>query len=152
TVLLSVWHGQRAKTERPLTGDTVVANHESPPSKIETPPTGKATPPVAKTEGPPSGTETPTAKVETPQPTTETAPITVTTPPAKAAKVETAKAETPSSKAAPPAAGDHTEIDSTPPGAVLFIDGEEKGTTPAQLELASGDHKLVVAAEGYKLR
>lgn len=44
-----------------------------------------------------------------------------------------------------------TRVSSTPPGAQLFVDGEPRGTTPATLELAAGDHRVVVAADGLQL-
>lgn len=44
-----------------------------------------------------------------------------------------------------------TKLTSTPPGAELYIDGERRGTTPQRLELAAGEHRVVVAAEGMTL-
>ena len=44
-----------------------------------------------------------------------------------------------------------TKVTSTPPGAALYIDGEPRGTTPQRLELAAGEHRVVVAAEGMTL-
>lgn len=51
------------------------------------------------------------------------------------------------------AAGDaHAfEIATTPAGATVFVDGEDKGATPLRLDVAPGKHKLVIAAEGQKL-
>ncbi|MDB4969182.1 MAG: serine/threonine protein kinase [Myxococcales bacterium] len=43
------------------------------------------------------------------------------------------------------------EVVTTPAGAALFVDGEPRGTTPAQLSVAAGAHKLVIAGEGQKL-
>jgi serine/threonine protein kinase len=48
-------------------------------------------------------------------------------------------------------AGGNFAITSEPAGAALFVDGEPRGSTPAQLTLAPGAHKLVVAAEHHKL-
>lgn len=42
-------------------------------------------------------------------------------------------------------------ITSTPDAAAVFVDGEPRGTTPAALELATGEHQLVVVGEGEKL-
>jgi hypothetical protein len=39
----------------------------------------------------------------------------------------------------------------TPEGATVFVDGEQKGTTPAQIAVAPGKHALVVLAEGQKM-
>ncbi len=40
---------------------------------------------------------------------------------------------------------------STPDGAALFVDGENKGTTPAQIAVAPGRHKLIVLGEGQRM-
>jgi serine/threonine protein kinase len=42
-------------------------------------------------------------------------------------------------------------VASTPDGATVFVDGEAKGTTPAQVAVAPGRHKLVVLGEGQKM-
>jgi hypothetical protein len=42
-------------------------------------------------------------------------------------------------------------IESTPPGATVFVDGEPRGTTPVRLTIANGSHNLVVAEEHQKL-
>jgi serine/threonine protein kinase len=44
-----------------------------------------------------------------------------------------------------------TKVSSTPPGAQLFVDGEERGVTPQALTLPAGEHRVVVAAEGLAL-
>ena len=38
-------------------------------------------------------------------------------------------------------------VASTPDGASVFVDGEAKGTTPAQVAVAPGRHQLVVLGE-----
>ncbi|HWE29916.1 MAG TPA: PEGA domain-containing protein [Polyangia bacterium] len=48
-------------------------------------------------------------------------------------------------------AGASFGVTSVPAGAAVFVDGEARGTTPAQLTLTPGTHKLVVAAEHHKL-
>jgi PEGA domain/Tetratricopeptide repeat len=43
-------------------------------------------------------------------------------------------------------------VESTPPGAKVFIDSEaagQRGVTPMQLSLSIGRHKIIVTAEGY---
>ncbi|HEX6839187.1 MAG TPA: protein kinase [Polyangia bacterium] len=60
-----------------------------------------------------------------------------------AAERERARAATPSALV--------TKVTSTPPGAALYIDGEPRGSTPQRLELAAGEHRVVVAAEGMTL-
>jgi serine/threonine protein kinase len=60
----------------------------------------------------------------------------------------------PEAKAAPSAAAGSTgnfEIVTNPAGAALYVDGEAVGTSPARAALGRGTHKLVAAAEGYKL-
>ena len=48
-------------------------------------------------------------------------------------------------------AGGSFGVTSVPAGATVFIDGEPRGSTPAQLTLTPGAHKLIVAAEHHKL-
>jgi hypothetical protein len=43
------------------------------------------------------------------------------------------------------------EVMTTPAGAALFVDGEPRGVTPAQLSIAPGAHKIVIAGEGQQL-
>ncbi|MFO7880151.1 MAG: PEGA domain-containing protein [Bacteroidota bacterium] len=44
--------------------------------------------------------------------------------------------------------GKEVSITSTPPGSTLFIDDEERGTTPLTLKLAFGQHEVKVEKEG----
>jgi hypothetical protein len=44
-----------------------------------------------------------------------------------------------------------TKVTSMPPGAQLFVDGEPRGVTPQSLALPSGEHRVVVAADGLAL-
>ena len=41
-------------------------------------------------------------------------------------------------------------IESSPPGAVVEIDGSSRGTTPLKMELVPGKHEMVVQKEGYE--
>jgi len=41
-------------------------------------------------------------------------------------------------------------IDSTPPGATISVSGEERGRTPATLEILQGRHDILLALPGYK--
>jgi hypothetical protein len=40
---------------------------------------------------------------------------------------------------------------STPPGALVFVDGRERGRTPATVPLALGRHKVVLFRDGARL-
>lgn len=42
------------------------------------------------------------------------------------------------------------QVTSTPDGAVIYVDGQESGTTPAKLELLSGNRQVEIRKEGYK--
>jgi serine/threonine-protein kinase len=57
----------------------------------------------------------------------------------------------PPTPATPPPGATTFAVTSTPDGATVFIDGEAKGTTPAQIAVAPGQHKLVVLGEGQKM-
>jgi PEGA domain len=70
---------------------------------------------------------------------------------ARAAAVAPAATANPVVADAKAAAGGGFGITSEPTGAAIFVDGEPRGSTPAQLTLPPGAHKLVVAAEHYKL-
>ena len=52
--------------------------------------------------------------------------------------------------ASPPIPGGFA-VTTTPAGATVFVDGEAKGTTPAQIALGPGKHELVLLAEGQKM-
>jgi len=41
-------------------------------------------------------------------------------------------------------------IDSTPPGATISVSGEERGQTPATLEILQGRHDILLTLPGYK--
>ncbi len=41
-------------------------------------------------------------------------------------------------------------FDSTPPGAVISVDGNERGNTPAMLELLQGEHEVRLSLRGFK--
>ncbi len=40
-------------------------------------------------------------------------------------------------------------LDSQPPGAAILVDGEQRGTTPALLEIDGGEHQLILQRPGY---
>jgi hypothetical protein len=42
------------------------------------------------------------------------------------------------------------QIDSTPPGADIEVDGNYVGSTPSDVQVAEGDHKVVVKKSGFK--
>jgi hypothetical protein len=42
------------------------------------------------------------------------------------------------------------QIDSTPPGADIEIDGSFVGSTPSNVQVAEGDHTVVVKKSGFK--
>ena len=67
---------------------------------------------------------------------------------AAAAPSQPAAAAVPSAAAA---AGGAFTVETTPPGATVFVDGVPSGTTPAQLSVPPGRHRLVVAAEHDQL-
>ncbi len=41
-------------------------------------------------------------------------------------------------------------VETTPSGAVLYLEGEKAGTAPLQIDLLEGEHSLEVRAEGHK--
>jgi serine/threonine protein kinase len=75
-------------------------------------------------------------------------PPTALTPSAPTPSAPTPSAPTPS---APTGAPGTFAVGSTPDGAAVFVDGEPRGTTPAQIELAPGRHSFVVLGEGEKM-
>jgi PEGA domain len=52
--------------------------------------------------------------------------------------------------AAATAASTNLQIDSTPPGADIEIDGSFVGSTPSNVQVAEGDHTVVVRKSGFK--
>jgi PEGA domain len=81
--------------------------------------------------------------------------------PAEATKVETVPAVQPqpttgatgSTSATPVAATSSTvklQIDSTPPGADIEVDGGFVGNTPSDVQVAEGDHTVIVKKSGFK--
>jgi hypothetical protein len=42
-------------------------------------------------------------------------------------------------------------VATTPPGALLFVDGQARGRTPASVPLAPGSHKVVLLRDGARL-
>jgi hypothetical protein len=45
----------------------------------------------------------------------------------------------------------HLSVKVTPPGAAVWIDGQESGTSPSTMITPPGAHKLVVTAPGYRM-
>lgn len=100
---------------------------------------------------------------DSPAPAPASAPVVPATvpAPAEAAKVETVPAVQPqpttgaagSTAATPVAATSSTaklQIDSTPPGADIEVDGGFVGNTPSDVQVAEGDHTVVVRKSGFK--
>jgi hypothetical protein len=48
-------------------------------------------------------------------------------------------------------AGDAIDVNTTPPGASVYLDGELRGPSPLHVSLPAGPHRLVVVAETFKL-
>ncbi|MGB8012388.1 MAG: PEGA domain-containing protein [Terriglobales bacterium] len=81
---------------------------------------------------------------------------------ADAAKVEAVPGGEPQPPAAPPVVGvsgqaqnvspasARLQIDSTPPGADIEVDGSFVGNTPSDLQLTEGDHTIVIKKSGFK--
>ena len=40
-------------------------------------------------------------------------------------------------------------VDSQPPGAAILVDGEQRGSTPAVLEIDAGEHQLILRSPGF---
>jgi hypothetical protein len=105
-------------------------------------PTGAAARRTTTTEA--EGAAPKAAPPREPAPTTKRAPA----PAESTEKAANEAAATPPKEAAAEGA---FEVVTTPEGATVFVDGEPQGTTPAQLSLSPGSHKLIVAGEGQKL-
>lgn len=80
-------------------------------------------------------------------------------PPVDGAKTEVVPGAEPQPAAAPPAVGGgqgqnvspaRLQIDSTPPGADIEVDGSFVGNTPSNIQLAEGDHTIVIKKAGFK--
>jgi hypothetical protein len=50
----------------------------------------------------------------------------------------------------PPADKPNINVQSTPPSAKVFVDGNFKGTTPVKIDLKPGKHRVRVMLEGYQ--
>jgi PEGA domain len=100
---------------------------------------------------------------DSPAPAPASAPVVPATvpAPAEAAKVDTAPAAQPqptteatgSTTATPVAATSSTvklQIESTPLGADIEVDGRFVGNTPSDVQVAEGDHTVVVKKSGFK--
>jgi hypothetical protein len=137
-----------AETPRDLAA-AVAAATAPIPTKAPPPTTTPAptTAPVAPIAAPtPTTARTPTPTIaRTPTPTITRTPTPTIAPTPTPTTAPTPSAPTPS------ALPGSFAVASTPAGAAVFVDGEPKGTTPAQIEVAAGAHKLVVAGEGQKL-
>lgn len=123
------------------------------PAHAAQPTPATTAPAPANTTAVPAAT-TPKPAATTPGPATSTAPATASTTgtataPATGATAKPAVAPT-SAAPAPAATATATggfEVTTTPPGATVFVDGEPSGTTPAQLAVAPGQHRLVIEGE-----
>ncbi|HET9834570.1 MAG TPA: PEGA domain-containing protein [Vicinamibacterales bacterium] len=90
------------------------------------------------------GVAAPVAAVTTP------APVVVAQPPA-APKPETPPVVIPpKAPAAAPEFSGRVLVRSTPPGARVFVDGKDRGQTPAAVsDLARGEHRIRIVRDGY---
>ena len=108
---------------------TAVVQRTTPTPTVATLPT---TPPTTTPPTTTPPTTTPPPPTPTPTTPTPTPPTSTTTPTTTAAQGTFA-------------------VSSTPDGATVFVDGEPRGTTPAQIELPPGKHSFVVLGEGHKM-
>lgn len=71
----------------------------------------------------------------------------------EAAAAERAKLEAAKPKLAPAPAipAGHLVLNVTPPGAAVWLDGKEVGSTPSTLLTQPGVHRLVITAAGYRM-
>jgi hypothetical protein len=131
-----------------------VAKTETPKPVAETPkPVAETPKPVAETakpavEKPKPVAETAKPAVEKPKPVAETPKPAVEKP-----KPVIAKLDPPPETPKPAVEGAASlQLTTTPPGAQLYVDGEPKGASPLQLQLAPGRHLVVAMAERSKLK
>jgi serine/threonine protein kinase len=67
---------------------------------------------------------------------------------AERAKLEAAKTQLPEAQAIPPG---RLELKVSPPGATVWLDGKEVGSTPSTILTSPGAHRLVITATGYRM-
>ncbi len=67
---------------------------------------------------------------------------------AERARLEAAKPKLPEAPAIPPR---HLVLKVSPPGAVVWLDGKEVGSTPSTILTSPGAHRLVITASGYRM-
>jgi serine/threonine-protein kinase len=146
-----------ARTVAPPTAP--VAAQPSTPPVVTRPPTAPAVapPPTAPAVAPPSTplvTAPPTPPVVTQRKTPPVATPAVTPPVvtrSSAPSMAPVVKGTAPAGVAPATNGGGFAVTTTPAGATVFVDGEQKGTTPAEITLPAGKHALVVLAEGQKM-
>ena len=91
----------------------------------------------------------PTQNAPTQNPPTQNPPV--QNPPAQKPPAQNPTAANAPAPSAPTAGQATFAVASTPDGATVFVDGEPRGTTPAQLDVAPGRHSFVVLGEGQKM-
>src|ERR1017187_1428277 len=64
------------------------------------------------------------------------------------ARLEAAKPRLPAAPAIPPG---HLQLKVSPPGASVWLDGKEVGSTPSTILTQPGVHRLVITATGYRM-
>jgi Protein kinase domain/PEGA domain len=136
-------------TTAPIPSSTAPIPSSTKPSPSSTTPSPSLTPTT-----PTSPAKTPTSPTETPLPSTGTAVTTKTVAPSSTA-TSPAAATTASSSiktTAPAVASGGIEIATTPPGALVYVDGEPRGASPVHVELGAGSHKLTILGDGYKVQ
>jgi len=90
------------------------------------------------------GVAAPVAAVTTP------APVVVAQPPTAPKPEKPPVVVTPKEPAAAPQFTGRVLVRSTPPGARVFVDGKDRGQTPAAVsDLARGEHRIRVVRDGY---
>ena len=67
---------------------------------------------------------------------------------AERARLEAAKPRLPAAPAIPPG---HLQLKVSPPGASVWLDGKEVGSTPSTILTQPGAHRLVITATGYRM-
>lgn len=128
----------------------VLSDDEPPPA----PPLVAAQPGVPVTPAP--AVTQPVRPAPAPTPVEEPAAQATAAPapaPAEPTAAQPTAAPAPSPTPIEPAAGNgNLAVATTPPGAAVYVDGEPRGRTPLALQVPAGAHKIVLLADGHKLR
>jgi hypothetical protein len=121
---------------------------KTPEAQVKAPEAPVKTPeaPIKTPEAP---VKTPEAPVKTPEAQVKAPEAPIKTPEAQV-KTPEAQVKTPEAQVKTGAASLH--VTTTPPGALLFVDGENKGPSPLELTLSPGRHKVLAVAERAKVR